>query len=47
MKNDTKITPSHLSRIAYIYIRQSTDHQVRLQSRSRQTVVSTRPTIPS
>jgi DNA invertase Pin-like site-specific DNA recombinase len=38
MKNDNKITPSHLNRNAYIYIRQSTDHQVRenIESQQRQ-----------
>lgn len=38
MRNDTKITASHLRRNAYIYIRQSTEHQVRdnLESRQRQ-----------
>jgi DNA invertase Pin-like site-specific DNA recombinase len=38
MKNDAKITPSHLDRNAYIYIRQSTEHQVRenLESQQRQ-----------
>ena len=29
MKNDSRITPSHLNRNAYIYIRQSTEYQVR------------------
>jgi DNA invertase Pin-like site-specific DNA recombinase len=38
MRNDNKITPSHLTRNAYIYIRQSTDHQVRenIESQQRQ-----------
>jgi len=38
MKSDSKITPSHLNRNAYIYIRQSTEHQVRenIESRQRQ-----------
>lgn len=38
MKNDTKITLSHLQRNAYIYIRQSTEHQVRenIESQQRQ-----------
>ena len=38
MRNDTKITPAHLARNAYIYIRQSTEHQVRenLESQQRQ-----------
>ena len=38
MKNDSKITPSHLDRNAYIYIRQSTEHQVRenIESQQRQ-----------
>ena len=38
MKNDFKITPSHLERNAYIYIRQSTEHQVRenIESQQRQ-----------
>jgi DNA invertase Pin-like site-specific DNA recombinase/transposase len=38
MTHDAKITPSHLQRNAYIYIRQSTDHQVRenIESQQRQ-----------
>ncbi len=38
MKNDSKIAAFHLSRKAYIYVRQSTDHQVRnhIESRERQ-----------
>lgn len=38
MKNNSKITPSHLNRNAYIYIRQSTEHQVRnnIESQQRQ-----------
>jgi DNA invertase Pin-like site-specific DNA recombinase len=38
MKNDSKIMPSHLNRNAYIYIRQSTEHQVRdnIESKQRQ-----------
>jgi DNA invertase Pin-like site-specific DNA recombinase len=38
MSHNTKITPSHLQRNAYIYIRQSTDHQVRenIESQQRQ-----------
>ena len=38
MKNDTKIATFHLSRKAYIYIRQSSDHQVRnhIESKERQ-----------
>ncbi len=38
MKNDTKIKPSHLKQNAYIYIRQSTEHQVRenIESKQRQ-----------
>ncbi|MDD5206260.1 MAG: recombinase family protein [Desulfobacterales bacterium] len=38
MPRDSKITPSHLQRNAYIYIRQSTDHQVRenIESQQRQ-----------
>jgi excisionase family DNA binding protein len=38
MKNDAKITSSHLQRNAYIYIRQSTEHQVRdnVESQQRQ-----------
>ena len=38
MKNDSKIKPSHLNRNAYIYIRQSTEHQVRnnIESKQRQ-----------
>jgi DNA invertase Pin-like site-specific DNA recombinase len=38
MKNDSKINSSHLNRNAYIYIRQSTDHQVRenIESQQRQ-----------
>ena len=38
MKADSKITPSHLHRNAYIYIRQSTEHQVRenIESQQRQ-----------
>jgi DNA invertase Pin-like site-specific DNA recombinase/predicted site-specific integrase-resolvase len=38
MKSDMKITPSHLQRNAYIYIRQSTERQVRenIESRQRQ-----------
>ena len=38
MKNDAKITSSHLQRNAYIYIRQSTEHQVRdnIESQQRQ-----------
>jgi DNA invertase Pin-like site-specific DNA recombinase/transposase-like protein len=38
MKNDSKISPSHLNRNAYIYIRQSTEHQVRenIESQQRQ-----------
>ena len=38
MDNDTKISASHLSRNAYIYIRQSTEHQVRnnIESKQRQ-----------
>jgi DNA invertase Pin-like site-specific DNA recombinase len=37
-RNDVKITVLHLSRIAYIYIRQSTEHQVRenIESQERQ-----------
>jgi DNA invertase Pin-like site-specific DNA recombinase len=36
--NETKITPYHLKRNAYIYIRQSTEHQVRenIESQQRQ-----------
>lgn len=36
--NETKITPYHLKRNAYIYIRQSTEHQVRenIESKQRQ-----------
>ena len=29
MRTDRKITSSHLKRSAYIYIRQSTEHQLR------------------
>ena len=38
MKNDAKITASHLRRSAYIYIRQSTEHQVQenIESQQRQ-----------
>lgn len=38
MNHDSKITPPHLQRNAYIYIRQSTDHQVRenIESQQRQ-----------
>ena len=38
MKSDSKIKPSHLNRNAYIYIRQSTEHQVRnnIESKQRQ-----------
>jgi len=38
MRNDSKITPSHLERNAYVYIRQSTDHQVQenIESQQRQ-----------
>jgi len=38
MKNDGKISPGHLNRKAYIYIRQSTEHQVRenIESQQRQ-----------
>ena len=38
MKSDVKITSSHLDRLAYIYIRQSTEHQVRenIESQQRQ-----------
>ena len=38
MRNDSKIAPSHLNRNAYIYIRQSTEHQVRenIESQQRQ-----------
>jgi DNA invertase Pin-like site-specific DNA recombinase/transposase len=38
MKNDIKITLSHLKRKAYIYIRQSTEHQVHenIESKQRQ-----------
>lgn len=38
MKNESKIAACHLSRKAYIYIRQSTDHQVRnhVESKERQ-----------
>ncbi len=38
MKSDSKITPSHLNRNAYIYIRQSTERQVRenIESQQRQ-----------
>jgi DNA invertase Pin-like site-specific DNA recombinase len=38
MKSDAKITSSHLDRKAYIYIRQSTEHQVRenIESQQRQ-----------
>ncbi len=38
MKSDMKITPSHLQRNAYIYIRQSTERQVRenIESQQRQ-----------
>lgn len=38
MKNDTKVTTSHLKRNAYIYIRQSTEYQVRenIESKERQ-----------
>lgn len=38
MKNDIKITSSHLKRNAYIYVRQSTDNQVRnnIESQQRQ-----------
>ena len=38
MKSDGKISPSHLNRNAYIYIRQSTEHQVRenIESQQRQ-----------
>lgn len=37
-KNENKINPSHLNRNAYIYIRQSTEHQVRenIESQQRQ-----------
>jgi len=38
MRTDRKITSSHLKRSAYIYIRQSTEHQLRenIESRQRQ-----------
>jgi DNA invertase Pin-like site-specific DNA recombinase len=38
IRNDVKITVLHLSRNAYIYIRQSTEHQVRenIESQQRQ-----------
>ncbi|MEA3436560.1 MAG: recombinase family protein [Thermodesulfobacteriota bacterium] len=36
MKNDTKISASHLSRNAYIYIRQSTERQVHKNIESKQ-----------
>jgi len=38
MKSDSKVSPSHLNRNAYIYIRQSTEHQVRenIESQQRQ-----------
>jgi DNA invertase Pin-like site-specific DNA recombinase len=36
MKNDARITPSHLNRNAYIYIRQSTGRQVRENVESQQ-----------
>ena len=38
MNNDSKITLSHLQKNAYIYIRQSTQHQVRenIESQQRQ-----------
>ena len=38
MKSDSKIAPSHLNRNAYIYIRQSTEHQVRenIENQQRQ-----------
>ncbi len=38
MTNNTRITPSHLRRNAYIYVRQSSEHQVRdnIESRQRQ-----------
>jgi DNA invertase Pin-like site-specific DNA recombinase len=38
MMNNARITPSHLRRNAYIYVRQSSEHQVRdnLESRQRQ-----------
>jgi len=38
MKNNSKISPSHLNRNAYIYIRQSTERQVRdnIESQQRQ-----------
>jgi len=36
MISDTKIKPSHLMRNAYIYIRQSTEHQVRKNIESKQ-----------
>ncbi len=36
MKNNVKITSSHLARNAYIYIRQSTEHQVRQNIESQQ-----------
>jgi DNA invertase Pin-like site-specific DNA recombinase len=36
MKSDVKITSSHLDRKAYIYIRQSTEHQVRKNIESQQ-----------
>ena len=38
MRTDRKITSSHLKRNAYIYIRQSTEHQLRenIESRQRQ-----------
>ena len=38
MKSDGKISPGHLNRKAYIYIRQSTEHQVRenIESQQRQ-----------
>jgi DNA invertase Pin-like site-specific DNA recombinase len=36
MKSDEKITSSHLDRKAYIYIRQSTEHQVRQNIESQQ-----------
>ena len=37
-KNENKINSSHLNRNAYIYIRQSTEHQVRenIESQQRQ-----------
>src|SRR5208283_6222675 len=38
MTNNTRITPSHVRRNAYIYVRQSTEHQVRdnIESQQRQ-----------